>query len=325
MSRVVKNCSVEVHCHVAMHAADVAILLCSMQGQAYLREQLDSIAGQTHPNWSLWVSDDGSTDGTHDILAEYAQHLGTDKFAVKSGPAQGYAINFLSLVCNPQITASYYAYSDQDDIWEPGKLARAVEWLQKVPAHQPALYCGRTCNVSEDNQFVGLSPLFAKQPSFANALVQSIAGGNTMVFNRAACELLRAAGPDVQVASHDWWTYLVVSGCGGQVFYDAQPTVRYRQHGGNLIGTNNSWTDRLVRLGMVVKGRFSDWTDMHISALSRLHGRLAPDSARQLEKFSTARSSNLLARLAGIKCCGVYRQTRMGNLGLIVAALLKRI
>lgn len=303
----------------------VAILLCTMQGQPHLREQLDSIVSQTHPNWSLWVSDDGSTDSTHDILAEYAHHLGPSKLVVKSGPAQGYIKNFLSLVCNPQISASYYAYSDQDDIWEPGKLARALEWLQTVPDHQPALYCGRTCNVNEDNQFVGLSPLFAKQPGFSNALVQSIAGGNTMVFNRAACDLLRAAGPDVQVASHDWWTYLVVSGCGGQVFYDAQPTVRYRQHGGNLIGTNNSWADRVTRLGMIVKGRFSDWTDMNTQALNRLHDRLAPDSARQLSEFSKARSSSLLTRLAGIKCCGVYRQTRMGNLGLVVAALLKKI
>ncbi len=303
----------------------VAILLCTMQGQPHLREQLDSIVGQTHPNWSIWASDDGSTDGTHDILAEYTQSLGANKLVVKSGPAQGYVKNFLSLVCNPQITADHYAYSDQDDIWEPGKLARAIEWLQTVPARMPALYCGRTCNVNEDDQFVSFSPLFAKQPSFANALVQSIAGGNTMVFNRAACDLLRAAGADVQVASHDWWTYLVVSGCGGQVFYDAKPTVRYRQHDGNLIGTNNSWADRMARMGLLFKGRFSDWTDMHLNALNRLHGRLAPDSVRQLNEFSKARSSGLLARLAGIKCCGVYRQTRMGNLGLIVAVLLKKI
>jgi glycosyltransferase involved in cell wall biosynthesis len=303
----------------------VAILLCTMQGQPHLREQLDSIVRQTHPNWSLWVSDDGSTDGTHDILAEYERNLGAEKLVVKSGPAQGYIKNFLSLVCSPQISASYYAYSDQDDIWEPGKLAHALEWLQTVPAHQPALYCGRTCNVTEDNQFVGLSPLFAKKPGFANALVQSIAGGNTMVFNHAACDLLRAAGPDVQVASHDWWTYLVVSGCGGQVFYDPQPTVRYRQHGGNLIGTNNSWADRVARLGMTIKGRFSDWTDMNTQALIRLQDHLSPDSARQLSEFSKARSSGLLPRLAGIKCCGVYRQTRMGNLGLVLAALLKKI
>jgi hypothetical protein len=70
----------------------------------------------------------------------------------------------------------------------------------------------------------------------------------------------------------------VVSGCGGQVFYDAQPTVRYRQHGGNLIGSNNSWADRVTRLGMIIKGRFSDWTDMNTQALNRLHDRLAPAS-----------------------------------------------
>jgi len=304
---------------------EVAILLCTMQGQPHLREQLDSITGQTHSSWTIWVSDDGSTDGTHDILAEYSKSYGTSKFSVRPGPAQGYVKNFLSLVCNPKITADYYAYSDQDDIWEPAKLTRALDWLQTVPAHQPALYCGRTYNVNEDNQFLSLSPLFAKRPSFANALVQSIAGGNTMVFNHAACALLRAAGADVQVASHDWWTYLVVSGCGGRVFYDPQPLVRYRQHSGNLIGTSHSWAARKARFGMVLKGRFREWSDMHATALQRLHHHLAPHTARQLHAFNQARANGLWARLAGVKRCGVYRQTRLGNLGLIAATLLKKI
>lgn len=304
---------------------EAAILLCTMQGQRHLREQIDSIASQTHSNWSIWVSDDGSTDGTHDILAEYAQKLSASKLVVKSGPALGYAKNFLSLVCNTEIAASYYAYSDQDDIWEPYKLTLALEWLQTVPVHMPALYCGRTCNVNEDNQFVSFSPLFAKRPGFANALVQSIAGGNTMVFNRAARDLLRVAGPDVQVASHDWWTYLVVSGCGGQVFYDTQPTVRYRQHGGNLIGTNNSWADRMARMSMIFKGRFSDWSDMNTAALQHLRSHLMPDNLRLLDDFNKARTCDLLDRLVGLKRCGLYRQTHMGNLGLVAAALLNKI
>jgi glycosyltransferase involved in cell wall biosynthesis len=296
-----------------------------MQGKPFLREQLDSIVSQTHVYWKIWVSDDGSVDGTLDILAGFQSQLGEDKFHIAKGPAKGFAKNFLSLVCNPHISAPYYGYSDQDDIWQPDKLARAVAWLESIPAHIPALYCTRTCNVDDQNQVLGLSPLFDKPPSFANALVQSIAGGNTMVFNHAARQLLVLAGADVQVVTHDWWTYLVVSGCGGQVFYDSQSAIRYRQHGGNLIGTNSSWTARLVRTGMLYSGRFCLWTDMNMAALQRLHAHLTADNLRLVNDFRKARASGLLTRLIGIWRTGIYRQTLMGNLGLIAAVVLNKI
>jgi glycosyltransferase involved in cell wall biosynthesis len=307
------------------HNPNVAILLCTMQGEHFLREQLDSIANQTYPNWTVWVSDDGSTDGTQNIFKEYLGKFGKDKFQIEKGPAQGYIKNFLSLVCNKQIEASYYAYSDQDDIWLPDKLRRALAWIENVPSSVPALYCARTCNVDEKNNVLGLSPLFARQPTFANALVQSIAGGNTMLFNQAACNLLRQAGPAVKVASHDWWTYLVVSGCGGQVYYDPEPTLRYRIHGSNQIGSNNTWEARIARARLLYEGRFSEWTDMNIASLRRLSDHLAPDAARLLNEFSQLRSQNLLARLIRIKRSGIYRQTTFGNLGLMAAVLLKKI
>lgn len=304
---------------------NVAILLCTMQGQRYLRQQLDSILHQTHTLWSLWVSDDGSNDGTHSILSECKAQLGRTRIFVHPGPADGFVANFLSLTCNTKINADYYAYADQDDIWEADKLAKALTWLQTIPAHVPALYCARTCNVDANNRILGFSPIFAKSPSFANALVQSIAGGNTMVFNHAACRLLRIAGADVQVASHDWWVYLVVSGCGGKVFYDSVPTVRYRQHDSNLIGTNNSWTARLLRVTMLFRGRFSNWSSQNIAALQRIRAYLTPENQRRLDEFSRARYSGFFARLAGIKRSGVYRQTLFGNLGLIAAAIFKKI
>jgi hypothetical protein len=56
--------------------------------------------------------------------------------------------------------------------------------------------------------------LFVFPPSFRNALVQSIAGGNTMVFNVALKRLIENAGP-LDVPSHDWWVYILVTGSGG--------------------------------------------------------------------------------------------------------------
>ena len=252
-----KCCETSVPASVVLESvatSRVAILLCTYHGQHYLGEQLDSFAAQTYENWEVWASDDGSKDDTHAILEDYKSRWDAGRLSIHFGPAEGFAANFLSLTCNASINADFYAYSDQDDVWEADKLARAVQWLESVSADVPALYCSRTRSVDADNNEIGLSPLFAKAPSFANALMQNIGGGNTMVFNNAAREILREAGANKSVITHDWWAYMVVAGCGGCVFYDSKPTLRYRQHSGNLVGTNANWAARLRRVRMLFQG-----------------------------------------------------------------------
>jgi glycosyltransferase involved in cell wall biosynthesis len=96
-------------------AARVAILMCTKNGAAFLGEQLKSIAEQSHTDWSLFVSDDGSTDATRKILKDFAGDR-TQKVTVRNGPGQGVCANFLSLATDPSIEADYFAFSDQDDI-----------------------------------------------------------------------------------------------------------------------------------------------------------------------------------------------------------------
>ena len=303
----------------------VAILLCTLRARDYLREQLDSIVNQTHASWSVWVSDDGSDHSTHTILDEYQTKLGKARFTVLRGPAQGFAANFLSLACNASIAADYFAYADQDDIWEPDKLARALQSLVGMPADVAALYCARTRKVDADNQELGFSELWTKPPSFANALVQSIASGNTMVFNNAARDLLLAAGPKMGVAAHDWWTYQLVSGSGGRVYYDNRPTVRYRQHRANLIGTNGTWSARLQRGRMLLRGRFGKWSQMNVAALQTMRPHLTVENQKRLDDFSKARHGGVFIRLAALRRSGVYRQTWLGNFGLVAAVILKKL
>lgn len=304
----------------------VAVLLCTMQGQRFLAEQLNSIATQTHPAWEIWASDDGSDDHTHSILEHYQDHWGPERLSIHAGPAEGSTANFLSLTCRADIDTEYFAYADQDDIWESDKLERAVRWLQTVPAHIPALYGSRTQLVDERNQYIGYSPLFTRSPSFENALVQNVAGGNTMVFNRAARDLLRRAGDQVQVVAHDWWAYMVITGCGGRVHYDPYPTVRYRQHGENQVGANNiTLGARLVRLRLLLKGRFRSWNDANIQALQSIRPLLTPSSQVTLDEFATIRNGSVFQRLMGLWSTGLYRQTVTGNLGLLAAALLRKL
>ena len=303
----------------------VAILLCTYQGEKFLQAQLDSFLTQTHSDWVLWVSDDGSKDGTCAILNQALKAWGKDKISIHNGSKKGFCANFLSLTCKTDIQADYYAYSDQDDIWVSEKLARALAVLKMVPADVPTLYCSRTLLVDADDRPICMSPLFAKPPSFANALMQNIGGGNTMVFNDAARKLLIEAGEAMNVITHDWWAYLLVSGCGGQVFYDAEPTVRYRQHEHNLVGMNASMSTRLKRIIQLFKGKFREWIDLNVAAINSMRIHLTPKNQQILDQFVVARQQPLLRRMLALKSSGIYRQTLFGKLGLIVAAIFNRI
>lgn len=310
---------------VSMAQPKVAILLCTYHGQRYLAEQMESFAAQSHTNWEVWASDDGSEDDTNAILETYKKKWPDGRLSIHFGPAEGFAANFLSLTCKASIEADYYAYSDQDDIWEANKLARAVEWLETIPENTPALYCSRTRLVDAENNPIGLSSLFSQPPSFANALVQSIGGSNTMVFNNAARNLLLEAGENIVIVSQDWWGYMAVTGCGGVVFYDSEPTVRYRQHDNNLFGMNATWVARLKRIRMLWQGRFRRWNDTNIAALRTLSHRLTPKNRETLESFTKAREMSLIPRLVHLKRSGVYRQTLLGNLGLAAAAIFRKM
>ena len=321
----VNSASMQIPVSPAIDLPKVAILLCTYQGQHYLTEQLESFKAQTHSAWEVFASDDGSKDDTHAILVAHQHQWGADKLSIHFGPAEGFAANFLSLTCNADIQADHYAYSDQDDVWESDKLQRAVEWLQTVPAHVPGLYCSRTRLVDDSNNSIGLSPLFNKQPCFANALMQNIGGGNTMVFNDAARKLLCNAGDKVDVVTHDWWAYLVVTGCGGQVFYDPYPSVRYRQHDSNLVGMNSSWRSRLMRVRMLAQGQFKHWNDRNIAAIQTLTNNLTPKNQEILGLFATGRTQPLLPRLTRLKRSGIKRQSLPSNIALLIAAIFGKI
>lgn len=306
------------------HTPQVAILLCTFQAQRFLADQLQSIKAQHWQAWKLWVSDDGSTDQTLGILEHHRTEWGAQHLHVQPGPCKGSTANFLSLACHPDINADGFAFCDQDDLWHPDKLARAMRWLQTVPANTPALYCSRTVLVDEHNQPIGHSHLFEHPPGFRNALVQSIAGGNTMVFNRAARELLLAAGPAVEAITHDWWTYMLVTGSGGRVHYDPEPTLRYRQHGQNQFGSNISVADQLQRVQQLLQGRYRGWINANLTALLRMRHRFTPEHQQVLDGVVRARSRWVGARLLELHRCGLYRQSRLGQFGLWVAALLNR-
>jgi glycosyltransferase involved in cell wall biosynthesis len=303
----------------------VAIIAGVYNGERFLAEQFGSLGRQTMDAIDVWVSDDGSTDGSREELAGIAAGWTKGAFTILSGPGQGFAANFRSLLVNPDIVADYVAFCDQDDVWAADKLQAAVNWLARQTPGRPALYCSRTRVVDIDGYPLGLSPLFAKPPAFRNGLVQSLAGANTMVLNLAAHALVAEASRRTEFVSHDWWTYLLVTGAGGVVHYSPQPRVDYRQHADNLVGANDTLVARMGRVSFLLGGGFARWTDLNLAGLKACEDLLTPEARDLRDRFEALRRLPLPRRLAELHRTGLYRQSRAGQASLFVAAALNRL
>lgn len=235
----------------------VQILLSAYNGEPFLREQLDSIVSQTIGEKSLLIRDDGSVDATCNILKKFCREYPWIRFY--QGSNIGVRRSYLELIQISDPMADYMAFSDQDDIWFPEKLARAVRILeklrQKFSEGTPLLYCSDARAVDEKLKDLPVKiPRIVQKTCFGNALVQNICTGCTAVANRALMDLLREhlpANPEA-IVMHDWWLYLTAA-CFGKVFYDKESRILYRQHGKNTSGIKISQKEliryRLERLG----------------------------------------------------------------------------
>lgn len=294
--------------------AEVSILMCTYNGEKYLKEQLDSFRSQTMSDWELLVSDDGSDDKTLEIIDLFHKENQNNVYLI-SGPRKGFASNFLNAVKHSSDISPFFAFSDQDDIWNANKLETALSWLKEQDADVPALYCSVTEYVDEEGrswQPRRLSKCLPWQPTFANALAQSTVGGNTMVFNRAARDLLITWGTDLDIPSHDWWLYIIVLGVGGSVKFDPRPSLKYRQHTANLIGANSGLGALFERGMKFLKGYYRNHNALNIRNLRLMEDQLTVDNINTLKLFEEARTGFVLKRYLALYKSGVRRHGLTG-------------
>ena len=251
----------------------VQIILGTLNGERWLVQQLESIESQFGVDWTLLISDDGSTDRTVDIANWFVKRHGSRKVQLRFGPRKGVAANYLHLLNATDAQADFVALADQDDIWFPDRLIRAT---QKLSDHvrRPSLYASRTwIKPNVGNLMISRRP--PREVSFRNALAQNILPGNTIVLNKPAVQLVKKTEPlTTNVPFHDWWLYLLMTGCGGKIILDDTPTLIYRQHSGNLVGANTGARALLKRAGQVFSGSYRSWLLMNISALRNISKHL---------------------------------------------------
>lgn len=279
-------------------------------GATYLPDQLQSLRAQTHTNWHLWASDDGSTDATRAVLSQWSDRA---PMTVLAGPQQGIALNYLSLIHHPDLPDhGPVALCDQDDIWLPHRLSRALTQLADC-ADTPALYCSRTLLITDRGGAIGPSPHLRRPPGFRTALAHNIVAGNTVVLNAPALRLLRRAGLPMMASHHDWWLYLFLTGAGARVIHDPQPGLLYRQHYKNAVGAHLGMRAHVKRLRQLFDGTYRDWHRRNIGELIQrrafltMENRAVLDSLHSLHPRGGPARSNLLRRL------GVVRQDRFST------------
>lgn len=289
---------------------NVAILLSTHDGARYLPSLLDSLAAQTWPSWRLVVRDDGSKDDTRRILDAFAAaHPG--RVEVEAGDNLGAAASFLRLLGRRDLAADAVALCDQDDVWHPDKLERAVARLRGRGA-TPCLYCSRVELVDADLRPLGLSPL-VRGWGFESALFENVAIGCTIVLNRAASDLLAERLPAADaVGAHDWWCYLAVAAVG-EVVYDPRPTLGYRLHGGNAVGLPVTDLGRLAQQARRLRREPSAFFPIHRQAAALLEqlGDLLPPARRRLVAELVACRDRPLRRLRLALRAPVRRQRRL--------------
>ena len=304
-----------------MSEPHITILMASYDGARFLPAQLESLLAQTHRNWSLVVSDDGSRDATVPLLLAFDRAHPQHHLRLLNGPRQGAsARNFMSMLTRPDLRMGMVALADQDDVWLPDKLARAVDHLGQYPAMLPAIYASES--MLTDKNLVPLRQKTANvaTPSFRNALVQNLFSGHSTVLNAAAVDLVKSAGRPHNIAFHDWWLYQLVAGAGGFCVLDPAQTVLYRQHGRNVFGASQGVFGAIKRLRHLMRDDYGVWLAAHWRALQDVQQFLTPE-ARDLVRdlLNHPRQS---CRAAQFRRLRLHRASVQGTAALWLAARL---
>jgi rhamnosyltransferase len=260
----------------------VTVLLATFNGAEWLDDQLDSILSQEGVSVRVVALDDASTDGTRAILTARAAADPRVVVLPDQGPSGGSAANFYRLVRSVPVESGYVSFADQDDVWRPGKLARHVGILQagghdgvssSVMAFAPD---GTTALVRKD----------FPQRRF-DFLTESPGPGSTFVLTPRLVDLARAElndpeSPAGKADFHDSLIYVIGRARGWSWHIDGEPSVDYRQHGANVMGSNVGLRSALARLGLIRARWHRNQAILHATVALRV---APPESRAGLERM----------------------------------------
>lgn len=284
----------------------VIILMSTYNGEKYLAAQLDSLMKQRGVEMDIYIRDDGSTDGTLDIIDDYRNKYGN--IFVKTGKNLGPAYSFWWLLQNAS-DADYYAFCDQDDIWLSDKLKVAVD---KLSGHNelPALYYSNTVMVNSDGTILcGKESRYRSCiPKFGQLIAENTAAGCTMVWNRKLNGVAATLTP-ARMRMHDHMLFLICQMCCGYVYYDRDSYIEYRQHEGNVVGGRNNVTKyiksiwKYMREDSKLAEQALELKKINMSCVGK-----QKEYENLLDEIEKYRKNGSIKNRLQLACSGFYRQ-----------------
>lgn len=217
----------------------IAVLMSTYNGHDYLYEQLKSLAQQTvAKDMIIYIRDDGSTDNTFEIIEKWKDKLSIVLYKEKNA---GPAMSFWKLLMNPDVQADYYAFCDQDDVWDGNKIESGLKRL-----HGDIHLYACNCRIIDENGRTVREKRMQKMPEISTKrlFVSGCTQGCSMIFTDALRKYVM--GMRLQcIPMHDVVLMLYALQFG-KIFWDQKPHFGYRVHSNNVVAkVNKSFFQRL--------------------------------------------------------------------------------
>lgn len=299
----------------------VIILLSTYNGEKYINTQLDSLLNQSYKNIRVLIRDDGSKDNTVSIIKKYVL-LYPDNIELIEGTNVGVIKSFMELVKKYKGDSEYVAFCDQDDFWEPIKIEKAINILDEKESKIKG-YCSNLKLVDDNLKFLNTKYNRELKPSFYNAIFENIVTGCTFIANNELIFLLKSKIDSINlnnILMHDWLLYIIGTSFG-EVIYDENSYIQYRQHANNVVGMD---TDILSKIKRRTKNFFK-FKNRRIKQVKEFYvnykDELPEDKKKYLDKLINAKT--IIKRMEFIFKEKIFRQNELDSFITRVMILFK--
>ena len=278
----------------------VLVVMSTFNGEKYLSEQIDSILSQIGVDITLVIRDDGSKDRTTEIIKKYASK--NNRIVPIYGRNIGFRKSFFNTLREYYSEDfDYYSFSDQDDVWMPEKLIKAIEALKKITDLNKGKLYASSLNVVDQS----LKPMYINsftnlRVSYGSALSRQRLAGCTMVFDSKIAKLCIKFDMDrypEKLISHDGAVYYICLACGGNVYYDENSFIKFRRHTGTVTEHGRGVIKRVESITNIFKEYRNTRYEQNKALYETYHNEMTNEVKALSEKIMTYRNS-LKSRLS---------------------------
>lgn len=297
----------------------VTILLSTYNGENFIIEQLESLLNQTHKNIQILIRDDGSKDKTSELLRNFIQDK--QNMQVFFEKNVGVIKSFFELVEKAQ-ESDYYFFCDQDDFWEKEKVEKAIQKIKEKEKFQKYIgYCSNLKLVDEKLLFLGLNYKKKLIPSLKNCFFENIVTGCTYACNKNLFFKIREEIKKIDLSKiimHDYF-FCFINCLYGDLIYDENSYILYRQHSGNVIGSKKNFFSKNIGRLKKINSRKNERYRM-FAMLLKLYNE---DIPKNINTEFINNYNNFFKRLKYIFTSDIKRQNKLDTFLIKILYLLK--